>query len=228
MKKSILNNIRCDDKDCFENDYFIQSLLGDISHASYSCLAIEQNPNFIFLFDSIFEQIVPDTILEIGTYHGGTTKAIRDIAIQYNKDVKIHTFDHTEPSNLVRHTDLDNILIYVQNLFSNSYDSFLDEYSEELANQIIQNQGTTYVLCDGGCKACEFRLLSNKLKKGDVIMLHDYSESLDYFNSQIKNKYWNWLEVSLKDIIGSCEANNLRPITRFQTHKAGWGCFQKH
>lgn len=228
MNKIILNSIRCDDKDCFENNYFTQSLVGNISHASYSCLAIEQNPNFIFFFDNMFKHIVPDTIIEIGTYHGGTTKAIRDIAIQYNKDVKIHTFDPTEPSNLIRHTDLDNISVYVQNLFNHSYDNFLNKDSEELASNIIQNNGVTYVLCDGGCKACEFRLLSNKLKKGDVIMLHDYSESLDYFNSHIKNKYWNWLEVSLEDIIDSCNSNSLQPITQFQTHKVGWGCFQKH
>lgn len=228
MNESILKNIRCDDKDCFENNYFTQSLASNISHASYSCLAIEQNPNFIFFFDSMFKQVLPDTILEIGTYHGGTTKAIRDIAIQYNKDVKIHTFDPTEPSNLITHTDLNNISIYVKNLFNHSYDNFLDKDSEELASNIIQTKGTTYVLCDGGWKAREFKLLSDKLKSGDVIMLHDYAESLDYFNSNIKNKYWNWLEVSLEDIIDSCEKNGLHQITKFQTEKAGWGCFQKH
>jgi len=227
MNKNILDKIKCDDKDCFKDNFFTNSLLSNTAHASYDCLAIEQNPNFIFYFDKLFKENTPNQIVEIGTYHGGMTKAIRDIAIQYNSDVNIFTFDPKEPEYLLQHKDILEINIYIQNLFSEDYSDFADNATKNLATKLIQKNGRTYVLCDGGCKSCEFNLLAPLLKHGDIIMLHDYAESAEIFKKQILNKCWNWLEVQHEDIMNCCNEFSLRSLKNFETEKVGWGCFQK-
>lgn len=223
MNSAILQKIKCDGIDCFENSYFSYSLKNNIAHASYNNIAIEQNPYFIFLFDELFKNIIPSRILEIGTYQGGTTVAFRDISLQYNPNVDIRSYDIN--THLI-HNNIDHISYFKNNIFNADYSDLNDSFSHEIISY-IQQSGITYVVCDGGCKVCEFNILSRYLKDNDIIMAHDYAESYEVFISLIYQKFWNWLEIQDADTIDSCDKYGLVKLTNFCAERVGWSCFQK-
>jgi hypothetical protein len=94
---------------------------------------------------------------------------------------------------------------------------------EEVINY-IQGDGITIVLCDGGWKIGEFNLISNYIKNGDFILAHDYAEDKEKFELKIKNKIWNWHEISESDIFDACERNNLQDYQRNIFESVVWVC----
>ena len=192
-------------------------------HFIYKGLAISQHELVGEVFNELIKKIKPKQVLEIGTSFGGLTLLIRDILNNNGlNETKLITYDVNEPQYLRPHiNELCNIDIRVKNVFNYQYDNLIDV--EEI-KQIIQSEGTTLVLCDGGSKKNEFRLLSDYLKKGDVIMAHDYAPNEIYFNENIKNKIWNWLEIQDSDINDSCVKNNLLPYMYEGFKKVVWVC----
>ena len=157
-------------------------------HFIYKDLIISQVPNIKSYFEKLFNELKPKQILEIGTFDGGLTLMMRDILDEINlSSTTIRTYDLNDQKRLKSKNR--NIEILTENLFSYSY-SELEK--EDVIKEFIQRDGRTIVLCDGGSKKNEFRLLSKFLKKGDIIMAHDYSPSQEYFNQHINNKIWNW------------------------------------
>jgi len=190
-------------------------------HFIYKNLIISQHKLVGEVFNRLIEKVQPKKVLEIGTSHGGLTVLIRDILDENNLyNTKIITYDINDPINL-RELGYKNIDIRVKNLFNYQYDELI--HKEEI-KEIIESEGVTLVLCDGGSKKNEFRLLSKFLKKGDVIMAHDYAPNEIYFNENIKNKIWNWLEIQDSDINDSCVKNNLLPYMDEEFKKVVWGC----
>jgi hypothetical protein len=112
--------------------------------------------------------------------------------------------------------------IRIENIFGNNWDSIPNEVVS-----YIQNDGLTLVLCDGGSKKDEFRLLSEYLKPNDIIMTHDYSPTIEYFQEYMKNKIWNWHEIQDSDIIESCQKYDLIPHMREEFLSVAWACFRK-
>ena len=80
------------------------------------------------------------------------------------------------------------------------------------------------MLCDGGSKKNEFRILSDYLKVGDVIMAHDYAPNEEYFQEHINNKIWNWLEIQDNDINEPSLRNNLIPYMEDDFRQVVWAC----
>jgi hypothetical protein len=76
--------------------------------------------------------------------------------------------------------------------------------------------GITLVLCDGGNKIEEFKILSKYIKKGDFIMAHDYARDEKKFLDDINLKFWNWHEIQESDISNACETNGLEKIQVFR------------
>ena len=55
-------------------------------------------------------------------------------------------------------------------------------------------------------------------------MAHDYCYDIQDFESNIKNKIWNWCEINESDIEESCNINNLKPYNQEVFNKAAWVC----
>jgi hypothetical protein len=62
------------------------------------------------------------------------------------------------------------------------------------------------------------------LKKGDIIMAHDYSKNYEYFEQHIKNKIWNWCEITETHIQTSSQINNLVPYMEDEFASVVWVC----
>jgi predicted O-methyltransferase YrrM len=174
-------------------------------------------------FIKLITSIKPVKILEIGTSSGGLTLMLRDILDTNGlESTRLISYDINDPVYLRRHVDKGrNIELKVENVFNHQYDKL--ENGKEIID-IITSDGTTLVLCDGGSKKNEFRILSDYLKIGDVIMAHDYAPNQTYFQEHINNKIWDWMEIQDSDIDDSCQRNNLTPFMEQDFRDIVWAC----
>lgn len=196
-------------------------------HLTYSSikhkmnLTAQQNPNMFDAFKTLLNDLKPKRILEIGTAGGGTIQFIRDYLDDIGLgDTKIKTFDVKEHKWYVdmRKTGID---VIVENIFTHSYREI---EKPEFVVDYINEVGPTLVLCDGGSKINEFKILSRYLKKGDVIMAHDYVDTKDNFLENFKEKIWNWREIGDEHILETCEKYNLKPHFQEIFNNAAWVC----
>jgi hypothetical protein len=175
----------------------------------------------------LFSQKMPSQILEIGTAAGGLSLMIRDIldeARLTNSQFRTYdVFDSNRP-------ELKSIIeagakvdLRIKNVFNHAYSDLQDDCIEEIQS-FIQQEGTTIVMCDGGSKKNEFNILARFLKPGDIIMAHDYSPTLEYFEEHINNKIWNWLEIQDSDIQESVSKYNLEPFMQEDFQQVVWVC----
>ena len=226
--ENVKNKMSCSGQNCFENDYFNSVIRdGSISHLSYNGLSVEQNPNIVYPFDKLISQNKPKRVLEIGTFAGGLTLIIRDLLD--NNDLHssdLITYDVNPPIYLTPQVESDklNIVVKVENLFSGDYTEFISENIKNELSDFIQQDGCTLVLCDGGVKKNEFNLISPLLKVGDIIMAHDYCYDNEKFETEIKGKFWNWLEIQNSDIYSKCVENNLYDYLQDDFTKVAWVC----
>lgn len=190
-------------------------------HFIYENLIISQHPNVGEKFDKLINELKPKRILEIGTADGGLTFMLRQLLNGHNLiNSIIRTYDILEQVNL-KSKNSPNIEIITKSPFNHPYSDL--EYPDEIRD-FIQQEGTTLVLCDGGFKISEFKLISPFLKVGDVIMAHDYAHDSDYFREHIENKIWDWHEIQYSDIKESCEINNLESYMNDEFQEVVWVC----
>lgn len=178
--------------------------------------AAQQSHNVYKIFYEFISEVKPKQILEIGTALGGFTTFLSIICKELKLETKILSYDvYSRPwyEDMIEK----GIDVRVENIFNNNWTSVNDYVSE-----FIKQEGTTIVLCDGGWKIGEFRLLSKLLKSGDFILAHDYCENTEIFEKEIKNKIWNWCEITEKDIQNSVIENNLISYNQDKFSKAVW------
>lgn len=188
------------------------------SLSAYLGHTAQQSHNVYQVFRDFLEEIKPSRILEIGTALGGFTQFLNITVKDLGLECPILTYDIYRKD---WYTELINngIDVRVEDVFLNSYSDVKQEVKD-----YIKQDGTTLVLCDGGYKVGEFRLLSELIKNGDYIMAHDYCEDGEKFERDINKKIWNWHEISDSDIKDSCEKNNLKPYNKEKFDSVVWVC----
>jgi hypothetical protein len=195
----------------------------------YKDTTTQQHEDIAQPFTELFTKIMPKQIVEIGTSSGGLTLLLRDILDNLNLQTSlIRTYDVHDNNYIKYHVNEDTkIDVIKKNIFNHTYDSLLEEETQDITN-FIQQSGPTVVLCDGGSKKNEFNIFSKILKKGDIIMAHDYASTQEYFLSHISNKIWNWHEINDEDIRQACAENNLIPYMDTEFKNVVWVCKQKN
>jgi cephalosporin hydroxylase len=192
-------------------------------HFVYKGLTIMQHPNIESTFENLLSELKPSKVLEIGTSSGGLTLMIRDILDRIGlESSKLVTYDVYDPQYLRHHVENGaKIDIRVENIFNHQYSDLKN--GQEITD-FISSEGTTLVLCDGGSKKNEFRIISPLLKSGDVIMAHDYCPNSNYFETNMKNKVWNWMEIQDSDIEDTVSSENLKPYMFEEFLEVAWVC----
>jgi len=224
--ENIIKNLMCSGSNCIEGDFFSKNFEnGVVTHCSYKGISMEQNPNVIFAFDKLFDEIKPDLVLEIGTFHGGLTLMLRDI-LDHNglEKTRLITYDVNSPNFLIQKTTKDQIEIRVKNLFSHNYSDWNSSEDKLEILNLITSHNRVIILCDGGSKKNEFRMISDLIKQGDIIMGHDYSPNQEYFDQYMNGKKWNWMEIQDSDIEESVSKNNLKPYMNQNFLDVAWVC----
>jgi cephalosporin hydroxylase len=181
----------------------------------------QQNYKAFETFFYFLKEVRPKKILEIGTSIGGFISFVNDSCKVLNLDCEVLSLDiNTYPwYDDMREEGID---LRVENVFSENYEDVSDYVKE-----FISSEGTTMVLCDGGDKKREFNILSNYLKVGDFILGHDYAYDENYFEENVNQKIWNWLELTEKDIEDACKRNNLIDYRRDVFQSVVWVCKMK-
>ena len=157
--------------------------------------------------------------IEMGTAIGGLTRYLNYMWKELNLKTSIISYEINENPDYIDMRE-EGIDVRLENIFNSGWEKLIN--TEIL--DIIQSDGTSLVLCDGGNKIREFNIFSEYIKPGDVIMAHDYAESVEVFNAKIKEIYWNWHEISDIDIQGAVDSNNLIPFMQDTFTKAVWVC----
>jgi hypothetical protein len=180
--------------------------------------AAQQNHKVFEVFFNFIKKIKPKQILEIGTSLGGFTCYMKYVTDVCEIDCEILSLDIIEHPwfNDIRDYGID---IKVENVFDKDYTEV-----KQYIIDFIKREGTTIVLCDGGNKIKEFKLLSKFIKSGDFIMAHDYVSDKDNFKKNYLNKIWNWHEIEDYDIEESCLENNLESFDNEIFDSIVWVC----
>jgi len=176
----------------------------------------QQNHHTYEVFYNFMDEVKPKRILEIGTGMGGFTMSLKLFAEELELDIDIRSYDIN--GSFMYNTLLENgVDARLENIFDgDNVDTEVIEY--------IQSEGTTVVLCDGGNKIFEFRVLSEYIKSGDFIFAHDYARNEEYFQSHVNLKLWNWHEIQDRDIENSVIKHNLEPFMADEFQQAVWVC----
>jgi predicted O-methyltransferase YrrM len=172
----------------------------------YKNIRLQQNEYFYKNISKIFDIIKPKRIIEIGTSFGGTTLLMSDTLKELGlNDTLIKSFD-IRKSKHFDEIQNDNIEYCLEQIFDYKNNSLVKP--EEIVD-FLSDEGVNLIFCDGGNKISEFNILAKYLKKGDIIMAHDYAPNREVFDSEYKDKIWNWLEIEDKYIKKSVEEYNL-------------------
>jgi cephalosporin hydroxylase len=172
-------------------------------------------------FYNFLQDVKPKRILEIGTALGGFTQFLSIATKELGLGTELLSYDISERpwySDMIE----SGIDVRVEDIFLDNWTSIVP-YVENF----IKSEGVTVVLCDGGWKIGEFNLLSKYIKQGDYILAHDYADTKDNFEKNIKNKIWNWHEICDNDIDDACKDNNLIPYNKEAFDGAVWVCRKK-
>ena len=152
-----------------------------------------QTPGVVDVFKRVIKDF--DTIIEIGTNRGGFTLLLDDIK---RPDASLISYEKFPEVVLISDKEIDL-------RFGCCF-----ELKDHIARE-IKNGGRVLFLCDGGYKNQEFIEFSSHLKKGDVIMLHDYQDNPDDFSRICKINNWaagsESSYDSIKDIVSSLNMN---------------------
>ena len=179
---------------------------------AYGYLFMSQHRDAPKVFKQFLSQVKPDRILEIGTFHGGLTLCLRDIMDELDlHNNPIRTYDINDQEFLKPLVINRNVDVQTKNLFDYNNNSFINDEAQHELQSFIQQDGTTLVLCDGGCKKCEYNILAPLLKVEDIIMAHDYAPNNEYFEQNMKDKIWDWHEIQNSDIAEISQIYNLQP-----------------
>jgi len=204
-----------------ENITKLTDLESNDSLSAYMGYTAQQSHNVYEIFYDFIKEVKPKRILEIGTALGGFTEFLKIIIDELNLNTKILSYDIYERPWYSQMLDK-GIDVRVENIFNEDWTNVkLD------VENFIKQDGNSIVLCDGGWKIGEFKIFSKLIKSGDFILAHDYCHDKETFEKNIKNKIWNWLEITYEDIEQSCIENNLKPYRQEIFSNAVWVCMQK-
>ena len=168
-----------------------ENVVSDYKPQPYQGLRNQQNPKAFKVFSDFFSKNKDfDLIVEIGSGFGGLTKLLFDESKKINS--KFITYD-------INKNNCDNIKNIDSNIDIRCKDVF-DVFTFNEIEQEINNTNKVLVICDGGNVSKEFNDYASIIKKGDVIMAHDYAPNKQIFETKYKGKIWDWLEISDKDI----------------------------
>lgn len=166
----------------------------------------------------IFKKILPEfsRIIEIGTDVGGLALFLHK---NKNENCDLISYDIDKSFNKV--SDSYGIDFRLGDCFSN-------DTHNEIKQLILDKSKRVLLLCDGGDKNREFNLFSQYLKKDDVIMCHDYSESDEDFSIMKDNAGWEHLSESyLNSIQVAINENELSKFHYDEFKSVIWGSFKK-
>ena len=172
-----------------------------------------QSKNVIKPFSMILKDF--EQIIEIGTFTGAFTYWLSENKLE---SCEITSYDINSYNLLINSIKDTKLQIS---------DCFEPETISEIKS-LINRPKRTLLLCDGGDKETEFKLFARFLKSGDVVMLHDYSETSEEYEKIKKELDWPTVSEShYKNLERYLPELNLKPYLYDTFKQVLWGSFIK-
>lgn len=171
-------------------------------------LPCAQNALALPTWEYAFKVHPPRRILEIGCGTGAFTYALKQVV---GPDVTVTAWDITKAP-----TEGFEKRFALHPYFHHA--DAMSAYERERISVLLGNEGTSYVLCDGGNKLEEFKTFAPMLKPGDVIAVHDY---------MVDRRYWGWVEIDLKSAMPVADKMGLELFLYHELSCAAWLAFKK-
>ena len=190
----------------------------ELSRSYYKNFLACQRPETFEIFSKFIKEESPSLIIEIGSCFGGLSYCLYDISKKIN--AQFITFDiiKNDSLSLLERTE-PNIDIRIENIFDKNY-TLLPEY----VNYILSFPSPVLILCDGGNKKEEYKAFSRILRRGDLLMAHDFSYNQETFES---SPIWGWKEIDENDIINSMRDNIFYYYEMSVFSQIAWVCTKK-
>ena len=168
-----------------------------VLNKEYSKFPFMQNPTCgmhrkaeIFLLLQIIMEYRFETYIELGCGKGDFLKTINNT---FDFEINIIGYDRFEPDKFLPR----NIEFRKR--------KYLFSYKDEIQKQIINTKGKLFCYCDNGNKIKELDMVSEVMKKGDVIGTHDYcvevpKNSVEFIEERgfkALDKYEDWINTHL-------------------------------
>ena len=189
-----------------------------MNHTDYTFegISILQHPDIQRHFEKIIHSF--NRIIELGTYYGALTLYLHRIK---RPDCELISFDvDTNLCKVPKEYKLDT-----------RYGNYFDEPTiTEIRDLIIEPNRRVLLLCDGGYKEYEVNKFCEFLKPGDVIMCHDYAETLEEFKTFTEPIGWGDIPESYYcNIIENLNKFGLTKYEYYDEFKSVlWGSFIKN
>jgi len=181
-------------------------------------IKMQQNNYALPLINELLINTRPDLIIEFGARTGGLSVFLG--MYSYYNNIEFITYEHDSASKPLKYADILNFLkvnIKYEDIFNQEVINFIEHKMENKK---------TILLCDAG-KTSEFNIYSNFMKRGDIILAHDYVYDDADFEEIKKQNIWWHKEVEYKDIKDAILLNNLKEIDRELFKGSAWGVFMK-
>lgn len=169
-----------------------------------------QNRLAVPLWSYVMELLEPKTIIEIGSLNGGFTTALGVHA--WRIGCEIYSFD----TCVAPDENWKALAQFLRISFVNR-DCFSLE-GKSMISRMLQANGTTILMCDGGNKAAEFNEFAQGLKPGGIIAAHDHCKD---------GEFWVCSEIKKEDVNETVDKCGLEPFMQESFDMAGWLVYRK-
>lgn len=180
----------------------------------YRDVYCSQSRNVFTALDALYEATKDrpaETIVEVGTFHGGFTRILRDHNV--SMWAKMHSFDIKDTLD----TPVPNVEMHIGDCFADN---------GAAVSSLTTAPGRCYVFCDGGAKEKEVNFFSGHLKPGDLILCHDYVKDASNITDEEAARWKNY-ESQFKNVKDALEKNGCEPFMEAEMARGIWGCWLK-
>ena len=171
-----------------------------------------QTPKVVFSFSKIIPKF--DNIIEIGTSLGAFTLLLD----KFRKEgSNLTTWEISRKAPRIKEYGIDI-----------RYGDVFTFVNQDSIKQLLQQEGRSILLCDGGYKNDEVKVFSEFLKPKDVIMCHDFMSTKTEWQKVTKSLNWKFNpESHLEFIQHTMSTQNLKPWYHKEFRQILWGSFIK-
>lgn len=170
----------------------------------------EQNPHIFEFLNELSHVTDAKKIFELGFRNGGFTSILNDHRISRWANIYAYDIEHPQVE-----PDLHKVTFYYGDIF---------KQIERIGSSIADPLGQSIVFCDGGNKNLEFNMLAPYLKKGDIILTHDYAPNKQVFDDEYLGKRWDWFESWDGEQTKTILNEGLVPFCMEAANEAVWSC----
>lgn len=101
------------------------------------------------------------------------------------------------------------------------------EFVRDEVTRTIGDEGLSLVICDAGRSRADLALAIDAMKRGDLVLVHDYAASHEVFEKRLNGRLWSWCEATDADVLAAAGDQVLEELLPEVLHEAAWTCRRK-